>query len=114
MDLENLFEDFPEEFDEEFMEDLVDTDDVRIERIVSRGHSSPPDFWYDQEEDEWVILLAGAACLAFENDERVVMRPGDHICIPAHQKHRVEWTANDTETVWLAVFSPAQNPKNKN
>jgi cupin 2 domain-containing protein len=105
VDLENLFDDFPEEFDEEFIEDLVDGEDVRVERIVSRGQASPEGFWYDQDDDEWVGLLAGAAVLSLEDDdEKVTLRPGDHINIPAHKKHRVEWTAPDEETVWLAVF----------
>ena len=108
MDLENLFDDFPEEFDEEeFIEDLVDSDNVRIERIVSQGHASPEDFWYDQDEDEWVVLLAGAAGLVFEDEEEEsVLRPGNHIRIPAHKRHRVAWTSPDEETVWLAVFYP--------
>jgi len=105
MDIENLFDDFPEEFDDESMEELVGADNVRIERIVSQGHSSPEGFWYDQEEDEWVTLLTGAAGLVFEDEEEeVVLRPGDHVKIPAHKKHRVAWTSQDEETVWLAVF----------
>jgi cupin 2 domain-containing protein len=105
LDLENLFDDFPEEFDEEFMEDLVDDGSVRIERIVSQGHASPEGFWYDQDEDEWVLLLAGSAALVFEEeDEEVVLKPGDHIRIPAHKRHRVSWTAPNAETVWLAVY----------
>lgn len=113
MDLENLFEDFPEEFDEEFMEDIVDDDHVRIERIVSQGHSSPEGFWYDQDEDEWVVLLTGAAGLAFEDeDEEMVLRPGDHVRIPAHRRHRVAWTSPDEETVWLAVFYPPGSGRN--
>jgi cupin 2 domain-containing protein len=105
MDLENLFEDYPEEFDGEFVEDLVAEDGVRIERIVSQGHASPDGFWYDQDEDEWVLLLAGSAGLVFEDEEQeVVLRPGDHIRIPAHRRHRVSWTASDKETLWLAVF----------
>jgi cupin 2 domain-containing protein len=107
LDLENLFDDFPDddEFDEEFIESLVDEGAVRVERIVSRGHASPEGFWYDQDQDEWVVLLAGAAGLALEDeDEEVVLRPGDHIHIPAHKRHRVSWTSPDEETVWLAVF----------
>jgi cupin 2 domain-containing protein len=116
MDLENLFEDFPEEFgDEEFMEELLDDGNVRIERIVSHGHSSPDEFWYDQDEDEWVVLLSGADALVFDDeDEEVVLRPGDHIRIPAHRKHRVSWTSPGEETVWLAVFSPAVPPPDSN
>jgi cupin 2 domain-containing protein len=111
VDLKNLLDDFPEEFDEEYTENLVDCEGVRIERILSRGHSSPPGFWYDQDEDEWVVLLAGAASLSFEDlEDEIVLRPGDHIRIAAHKKHRVEWTAADEETVWLAVFFPSRDP----
>jgi cupin 2 domain-containing protein len=107
VDFDNLFEDFPEneEFDEEFTENLLDDGSVRIERIVSRGQASPEGFWYDQEEDEWVVVLAGAAALVFEDeDAELVLRPGDHIRIPAHKRHRVSWTSPDEETLWLAVF----------
>lgn len=78
---------------------------VRIERIVSTGHPSPEGFWYDQDEHEWVVVLMGRAKLIFEgNSEPVEMGPGDYMNIPAHRKHRVEWTSPDEPTVWLAVF----------
>jgi len=81
---------------------------TRIERIVSKGHSSPADFWYDQAEEEWVLLLQGAARLRFEQGDRVVhMTPGSYVHIGAHERHRVEWTPAETETVWLAVFYEA-------
>ena len=114
MDPENLFEDFPEELDEEFMEDLVDDGSVRIERIVSKGHASPEGFWYDQEDDEWVLLLEGSAGLLFEDEEEVVvLRRGDHLRIPAHRRHRVSWTAPGEETVWLAVYYEPDAGRNK-
>jgi cupin 2 domain-containing protein len=91
--------------DDEAIEQLVDQRDVRVERIVSRGRPSQPGGWYDQEEDEWVMLLAGGARLLFEgSDEPLVLEPGDYLEIPAHARHRVEWTDSDQETVWLAVF----------
>jgi cupin 2 domain-containing protein len=78
---------------------------VRIERIVSRGHQSPPDSWYDQSEHEWVVLLTGAARLRFAEPSTVVeLFPGDHVHIGPHVRHRVEWTAPDRDTIWLAVF----------
>jgi cupin 2 domain-containing protein len=105
VDLFNLFDDFPEDIDDEYVDDLVEGENVRVERIVSRGHASPAGFWYDQDEDEWVLLLSGAAGLSFQDEEdEVVLRPGDHVNIPAHKKHRVEWTSPDEETVWLTVF----------
>ncbi len=90
---------------EEIVESLLEREHVRIERIVSRGHCSPPDFWYDQAEAEWVTLLSGRARLRFEGDaECLDLGPGDHVDIPARVRHRIEWTDPDEETVWLAVF----------
>jgi len=77
---------------------------VKVERIVSLGHSSPDNEWYDQEENEWVILVKGSAGLLFEGNEEVnVLESGDYINIPSHTRHRVEWTDPDTETVWLVI-----------
>lgn len=105
MNPENLFDDIPANLDEERTDTLLRRPGVRIERIVSRGHASPEGFWYDQAEDEWVILLAGAAAIAFEGrGEAARLRPGDYAHIPAHTRHRVVWTEAETDTVWLAVF----------
>lgn len=102
---DNLFADLPTTLPEELVEVLAKNQHVRIERIVSTGHSSPESFWYDQDEHEWVIVLKGEAKLLFEDgEEPITMRPGDHVLIPAHRKHRVEWTTPDEPTVWLAVF----------
>jgi len=101
----NIFQDIPKDLKEELIDVLAETRGVRIERIVSRGHSSPPGFWYDQERDEYVILLKGSAGILFEGkDDVTVMGPGDHMNIPAHSRHRVEWTDAEEETVWIAVF----------
>ncbi len=76
-----------------------------MERIVSRAHVSPPDSWCDQDEHEWVAVLAGKAQLQIEGqDQLVTLGPGDMYDLPAHTKHRVVWTAPDKETIWLAVF----------
>jgi cupin 2 domain-containing protein len=99
----NLLSDLPANLPEELTTVLQEGHGVRIERIVSTGHKSPEGFWYDQPEQEWVMVLKGAARLAFE-DRVVEMQAGDCISIPAHQKHRVEWTSPDEPTVWLAVF----------
>ena len=99
----NLFADFPSNLREELVKVLAFGAAVRIERIVSHGHASPDDFWYDQDQHEWVVVLKGAATLRFE-DETVEMKPGDFLNIPAHRRHRVEWTTPDEPTVWLAVF----------
>ena len=101
----NLYQHIPARLPEEFVERLATGSSVKIERIVSRGHYSEPDFWYDQEESEWVLLLKGEATLRFEKDNRMVhLTEGSYVNIHAHEKHRVEWTKEDTETVWLAVF----------
>lgn len=99
----NLFADLPAALPEELVETLASSAHVRIERIVSQGHFSPPGFWYDQDTNEWVVLLRGAARLRFE-DGVVEMVPGSYIDIPAHCRHWVEWTAPEQVTVWLAVF----------
>lgn len=100
----NLLADLPRHLPDEEIATLLAAGDVRIERIVSHGHSSPDDFWYDQEQHEWVMVLKGAARLRFEGEDQPrEMKPGDWVYIPAHQKHRVEWTTPDEPTVWLAV-----------
>ena len=100
---ENLFENLASSTPTELIEVLAANRHGRIERIVSHGHASPEGFWYDQEEQEWVIVLKGAARLQFD-DTTVAMKPGDFVNIPAHKKHRVEWTTPDEPTIWLAVF----------
>lgn len=103
----NLFDHIPAELPEELMTVLAENTSVRIERIVSDGHASPEAFWYDQELHEWVLLIAGSAELSIEKEgsiERVELNPGDHLLIPAHQRHRVESTSSNEKTIWLAVF----------
>jgi cupin 2 domain-containing protein len=99
----DLWAEIPESLPQELITTLVRAAHVRIERIVSQGHASPADFWYDQDEHEFVLLVQGAARLRFE-DSLLELHPGDWIEIPAHRRHRVEWTAPDEKTVWLAVF----------
>ena len=92
----------PAHLPEELIQTLLSTPHLRIERIVSQGHASPPEFWYDQTEDEWVLLMQGAARLRLD-DEIIELKPGDFLNIPAHRKHRVEWTSPDELTIWLAI-----------
>ncbi|WP_281645091.1 cupin domain-containing protein [Parendozoicomonas sp. Alg238-R29] len=100
----NLFTEAPFNPDKEFLELLVERPGLRLERIVSHGHRTPEGQWYDQPEDEWVVLLSGHATLTFDgNNEDVDMTPGTHVLVPAHTKHRVEWTEETCETVWLAL-----------
>jgi cupin 2 domain-containing protein len=101
----NLLRDIPDARAGEITEAIVGAPGVRIERIVSLGQASPPDFWYDQAETEWVLLLAGAALLRFADEpEARLIGPGDWVEIAAHRRHRVDWTDPAQPTVWLAVF----------
>lgn len=101
----NLLQSIPAVIDKEIFQTLLEQDGVRIERIVSLGHSSPPGFWYDQDEGEWILLLSGAARLRLvDPEETVELMTGDAFDIAPHRHHRVEWTAPDETTVWLAVF----------
>jgi cupin 2 domain-containing protein len=101
----NLLELLPDASVAEVTELLLARPGLRIERIVSFGQASPPEFWCDQAEAEWVVLLAGAARLRFaEEPEARLLRPGDCLDIAPHRRHRVEWTDPATPTVWLAVF----------
>lgn len=103
-DVTNLFDGIPADLPDEYTQILAGADGVHIERIVSRGHVSPPGFWYDQDWTEWVCLISGEAELRLESPAATVrLHPGDHILLPAHCRHRVEWTAMDKETIWLAV-----------
>ena len=99
----HLFEPLPKDLTEEVFTDLVQTDTMRIVRIVSHGQTSPESGWYDQIDHEWVVVLKGAATLTFEQGDDITLRPGDSIQIPAHTKHRVSWTDPTMETIWLAV-----------
>ena len=100
----NLFADVPARLTEEQVKPLADWPGARVERIVSTGQASPAGFWYDQDWAEWVIVLAGAAGLLIEGEERPrTLLPGDYLELPAHVRHRVEWTDPDRPTVWLAV-----------
>ena len=107
--IKNIFDDLPQHLPKEFVQILIRAADVRIERIISHGHASPADFWYDQPQHEWVIVLKGAARLQFE-DGIVEMKPGDFINIPAFKKHRVDWTTPDEPTIWLGVRYAEQSP----
>jgi cupin 2 domain-containing protein len=82
----------------------LNSEHIRLERIISKGQISAENFWYDQDENEWVVVLKGKAKLKFENEEILEMETGDYINIPAHKKHRVDWTTPETETIWLAIF----------
>jgi cupin 2 domain-containing protein len=108
----NLVADLPNQLPQELVQTLLNATDVRIERIVSRGHTSPEGFWYDQDQHEWVIVLKGEAKVRFEaENDPVDLKSGDFVNIPAHKKHRVEWTTPNEPTVWLAVHYGDQGKK---
>jgi cupin 2 domain-containing protein len=101
--LDNLFDDFPLWSESEAFTDLLSRPGVRIERIVSNGQATPADTPYDQDHDEWVLLLRGSASLWLDGEGERDLRPGDHVLIPARRRHRVTRTAENEPTVWLAV-----------
>ncbi len=95
----------PEQAPTEVVNEILLRPDVRIERIVSTGHTSPDGFWYDQAEDEWVLVLSGEAKLAIAGEPQLRhLRAGDWLSLPAHCRHRIEWTSTEQPTVWLAIF----------
>lgn len=104
IDHASLLADIPQYLPEELCQTLLNYPEFRLERIVSRGHHSASDFWYDQDEDEWVLVLQGRAELGFADGSCVVMTAGDYLLIPARCQHRVNWTSNTEDTVWLAIF----------
>ena len=100
----NLFADVACELPHEQIVELLSAANIRIERIVSTGHASALDEWYDQDRAEWVLLLAGSAGLIFEGEtEPLVLEPGSYVQIDAHVRHRVAWTDRSVPTVWLAI-----------
>ena len=103
--VENIFSNIPEAIPDELFHTLLSKKQIKIERIVSKGHSSDLDNWYDQTQDEWIIVLEGQAILQFESPSSFVdLKKGDYLMIPAHEKHRVHWTDPNHNTIWLAVF----------
>ena len=104
----NLLAALPRAAAQEQCRDLLSRPGLRIERIVSTGQASPPGFWYDQAQGEWVLLLAGAARLRFEDEAAArSLEAGDCVDIAPHRRHRVEWTDPTQPTVWLAVHYTA-------
>ena len=104
MDIRNIFSDIQIQAPDEVLETVLQTGQFKIERIISHGHATTEGEWYDQDRNEWVLVLKGNAGLLFEGDDKtVILKTGDYINIPAHQKHRVEWTDPEKETVWLTI-----------
>src|SRR3972149_4232263 len=103
--LGNLFSTIPKQISQVKFEEIIIAENIKIKRIISKGHTTPDDKWYEQDKNEWVILLKGSAGLLFEGEDNpITLQPGDYILIPAHMKHRVEWTDQNEEIIWLAVY----------
>ncbi len=103
METKNVFKQIPADLTEELFENILGNESFRLERIISKGHATPKDQWYDQKDDEWILLLQGSAGLRIEKQEIITLRQGDYILLPAGLKHRVEWTDHESETIWLAL-----------
>ncbi|ADZ92646.1 cupin domain-containing protein [Marinomonas mediterranea] len=102
--MNNVFSDIPKSIPDEIFEDILSTGNIRIERIVSDGHSSPDVGWYDQSEHEWVLVLKGQGVIEFEAGRICTLSEGDFINIEAGTKHKVLSTSPDEVTIWLAIF----------
>ena len=103
----NIFSALPKAAPGEIIESILKTDQFTLKRIISTGQATPPEEWYDQDDDEWCILLSGSAGLRFADEAQVVvLKAGDYLHIPAHKRHQVAWTEADQPTVWLALHYP--------
>jgi len=110
MTLKNLLFDLPQTLPHEHFDALITRDDFRVERIISDGHTSPDGFWYDQAEEETVILLQGEAVIEYEDGRLITLKAGDMLTLKAHEKHRVASTSKHEKTIWLALFYPPKTP----
>lgn len=99
----NIFSSLPDKIDKELFDELLRHKNIKIERIVSRSHTSPENGWYDQPENEWVIVLEGAGSILFESGIEVNLKKGDYLNIPEHARHKVTWTDPNSITIWLAI-----------
>ncbi len=100
----NIFTDIPKELKEELFEEIISNKNVKIERIVSEGHTSPKEGWYESKQNEWVMILQGEAILSFEDAENVELKNGDYFNISALTKHKVSHTSKEQKTIWLAIY----------
>jgi cupin 2 domain-containing protein len=100
----NILQDLPLDLKDEIFETIFKNSSIKIERIISYGQSSPIDFWYEQEKNEFIILQSGEARLEFEDKSEIILHKGDYTMLPKNIKHRVAFTAKDEVTVWLAIF----------
>jgi cupin 2 domain-containing protein len=99
----NIKDSLPLTLTEEQFQTLAQKGNVKIERILSYGQATPTGEWYDQRQDEWVMLVQGEARLEYDDGSQIDLKKGDYVMIPAHTKHRVAWTIENELTIWLAV-----------
>lgn len=100
----NIFQNIIEDYQNENFDTLLDLPNIRIERIVSNGQSSENNFWYDQDENEWILLIKGDAELEYKTGEIIQLEKGDYEFIPKNKMHRVNYTSSEETTIWLAIF----------
>lgn len=100
----NIYADIPSSLPNEMFNALISNENIRIERILSHGHSSPEEGWYNQDENEWVMVIEGQGVIEFEDGRVVTLSKGDYINIAAREKHKVIGTVENVVTIWLAVF----------
>ncbi|UTW04965.1 cupin domain-containing protein [Amphritea atlantica] len=101
--MQNLLTNIPAQLPGELFTTLLENNHIKIERIVSRGHHSPENYWYDQDQHEWLVLIQGAARIGYPDSQSTELQSGDYLHIPAHRRHRVEWTSPTQDTIWLAI-----------
>lgn len=100
----NIFSEIPTSIPKEVFNSIIDKDGIKIERIISKGHTTEKDKWYNQEKNEWLIMLKGKAELLFKNNNQIIkMKKGDYLNISAHTEHRVTKTSKKEETIWLTI-----------
>lgn len=104
MNKKNIFAEIPDSLKDELFEKIVVTKNIKIERIISDGHNSPKEDWYESEQNEWVIVLQGDAILTLESGEDIILKRGDYYNITAFTKHRVSHTSKREKTIWLAIY----------
>ncbi len=101
---QNIYSQLPKTLPEELFEKILSGKNFKLERIISKGHATDEGCWLDQKQDEWVLLLKGSAGILIQGEKNIItLNPGDYVLIPAHVKHRVEWTDKNNETLWLAL-----------
>jgi len=103
MKTSNIFKNIPKPAEDEFFQNIIKNEKLKIQRIVSHGHSSPKSGWYEAPDEEWIVLLDGEAILKFIDGKEVRLKSGDYLNIPAKSQHKVDWTKPDYDTIWLVV-----------